>query len=540
MVAVVIIASILSLGSTGTGGSQIALSGQTCNTFTTESLCENAVFQSISATGSDASLPSCTSICCFDQTRAPGKRCFLNSSAQVGSAAALSCDNDGLREPANGESCDGADLGGQTCALQGFFSGPLNCNPNCSFNQSGCNNCGNNQQNPGEACDGTALPSGSNCSSYPYPINQTVNFGSGTVSCSAGCSAVQLGQCSTCGNGSIQSEQNQYTVGGEECDGANLNGKVCADFGFAGGNLNCKPANDPQYPCRFDFSACSGPVPICGNNLREGTEQCDGPDYALTSGVQAGSCTNYGNPLFSGGTLNCSFCQVDTYTCNYHGNNACNSGTTAQFDTDIGASQFFNECKSTALGGACTSNCLCSNSVCDSTFTENSSNCPQDCAPACTETCSTVAPDEAACGSIPVCGGTTTLNCGDCSQNGEYWSCSPSNICQCEVTDICTNPDFFPGWNGHCGGVYDYACTGEQVPCGCSSGFTCDISNNGNCVPVTGCQDECPVPDIQHCQSNAIEDCGNFDADACLEWGNPQNCGSQTCTIDFGVNASCQ
>ncbi len=36
------------------------------------------------------------------------------------------------------EQCDGVDLRGQTCATLGFASGTLDCNPNCSFDVSGC------------------------------------------------------------------------------------------------------------------------------------------------------------------------------------------------------------------------------------------------------------------------------------------------------------------------------------------------------------------------------------------------------------------
>jgi hypothetical protein len=39
-----------------------------------------------------------------------------------------------------GESCDGTDLGGQTCQTQGFSSGTLACNANCTFNTTGCIN----------------------------------------------------------------------------------------------------------------------------------------------------------------------------------------------------------------------------------------------------------------------------------------------------------------------------------------------------------------------------------------------------------------
>jgi len=51
-----------------------------------------------------------------------------------------------------------------------------------------------------------------------------------------------------CGDGVVD--------GMEECDGANLGGESCADFGLAGGQLSC----DGQ--CRFDKSGCGG----CGDN----------------------------------------------------------------------------------------------------------------------------------------------------------------------------------------------------------------------------------------------------------------------------------
>lgn len=37
-----------------------------------------------------------------------------------------------------GESCDGSNLGGATCVTQGFDSGALTCNANCTFNTSSC------------------------------------------------------------------------------------------------------------------------------------------------------------------------------------------------------------------------------------------------------------------------------------------------------------------------------------------------------------------------------------------------------------------
>lgn len=47
------------------------------------------------------------------------------------------CPN-GTRE--GSEQCDGVDLGGQSCQSQGFDSGALGCNSNCTFNTSSCQN----------------------------------------------------------------------------------------------------------------------------------------------------------------------------------------------------------------------------------------------------------------------------------------------------------------------------------------------------------------------------------------------------------------
>ena len=46
-----------------------------------------------------------------------------------------------------------------------------------------------------------------------------------------------------CGNGVIDADL-------EQCEGANLGGKTCADYGFAGGVLRCR--ND----CKADLSDC--------------------------------------------------------------------------------------------------------------------------------------------------------------------------------------------------------------------------------------------------------------------------------------------
>jgi len=45
---------------------------------------------------------------------------------------------DGIVQPANGESCDGDELGGNTCLTQGFSGGDLACLADCEFDTSDC------------------------------------------------------------------------------------------------------------------------------------------------------------------------------------------------------------------------------------------------------------------------------------------------------------------------------------------------------------------------------------------------------------------
>ncbi|MBU0636388.1 hypothetical protein KKE06_05165, partial [Candidatus Micrarchaeota archaeon] len=84
---------------------------------------------------------------------------------------------------------------------------------------------------------------------------------------------------------------NNTKEGLEECDGTDLDSQTCATQGFDEGTLVC--AGD----CTFDTSGCSGFV--CGNDTIEGSEVCDGTD------LDSQTCVLQG---FESGTL---ACQVD-------------------------------------------------------------------------------------------------------------------------------------------------------------------------------------------------------------------------------------
>ncbi|MBU1243328.1 hypothetical protein KKD52_05165, partial [Myxococcota bacterium] len=97
-----------------------------------------------------------------------------------------------------------------------------------------------------------------------------------------------------CGNGVLDP--------GEECDSTNLDEQTCALVvpTRPGGTLACTPT------CTFDTVGCT--APSCGNDAREGTEECDGTDL--------GGETCSDRTGFDGGTLGCTAsCTWDTSAC---------------------------------------------------------------------------------------------------------------------------------------------------------------------------------------------------------------------------------
>jgi hypothetical protein len=148
--------------------------------------------------------------------------------------------------------------------------------------------CGDGVINqPGEACDGADV-GGATCEGF--------GLGAGTVSCTSRCT-FDTSTCSAppaCGDG----VRNQDS---EACDGADLGGATCGDFGFLGGTLRCAP------DCTFDAALCEG-VPFCGDGkINRAEEECDGSDFG------GATCSSLG---LLGGVLQCgSDCRVVTTAC---------------------------------------------------------------------------------------------------------------------------------------------------------------------------------------------------------------------------------
>ncbi len=197
-----------------------------------------------------------------------------------------------------GEQCDGTTIPFTDCSEFGFESGDLSCDASCSVDTTMCINteggfCGDGTIDAGEQCDSDTLGPLTDCISFGYD--------SGALSCTADC----MLDMSVCTGGSSPTECGDEDVGsGEQCDGTNwADVSSCIDFdSFSGGNLFC------DADCMFDTGMCTGGLGAeCGDGILDGSEQCDGDIWAVSS------CSDFG---FSGGTLVCTpICMLDTTGC---------------------------------------------------------------------------------------------------------------------------------------------------------------------------------------------------------------------------------
>ncbi len=239
-------------------------------------------------------------------------------------AAAAECGNN-TKE--TGETCDGTDLDSETCVTQGYDSGDLACQVDCSaFDVSSCVSdavCGDEVQEAPEVCDGDDLDS-ETCVSQ--------GFDSGDLACNVGCSAFDTSSCvsdAVCGDNSKE--------GSEACDGSDLDSETCVTQGYVSGDLAC------ESDCSaFDTSGCTGTGPVCGNNEKEGSEVCDGTDLDTETCVSKG---------YTGGAL---ACEAD-----------CASFVTTN-------------CTGTPTTGECVTNC-CGDRLCEESNDEDYGTCRVDC-----------------------------------------------------------------------------------------------------------------------------------------------------------------
>ena len=356
----------------------------------------------------------------------------------------------------DGEECDGANLGGETCVGLGYSGGDLACLLDCSFNKAVCEDvpCGNGMIDGAEECDGGNLG---------VATCETQGFTGGTLGCSATCT-FNTDSCTACGNGSVDA--------GEECDGSDLNGIDCEMRGFTGGVLAC------DSTCGFDDSACTDAT--CGDGTRAGSEDCDMADL----GGQ--DCMGLG---FFDGALACETdCTFDTSPCHN-----CGNGTIEGSEECDGSEFGSASCMSLGftMGAlACGTDCTidtsgCSSAVCGNGMIDSGEEC-DDANITDDDGCTSCAVDAGwACASAPsmcdpICGNSMI-------HGGE--ECDTANL----DGEDCMSRGFDGGTLG-CSGTCRFdesACT--STTCGngvLDTGEECDDGGTDN---FDGCDSTCQV-----------------------------------------------
>jgi hypothetical protein len=194
--------------------------------------------------------------------------CFAVSAPAIAKPPQSICGN-GIAE--RGEACDGSDIKDAACQTFGFAAGQLACSADCRLDTSACSCgsglCGNAVLDSGEECDQGQL-GGASCESLGHER--------GPLTCGDGC-RFDVGACGSgnCGDGLVD--------GAEECDQGNLDGNSCGTLGFASGTLSCAGG------CKLDVTSCEGSaVPVCGNGITEGLEECDSSNVMCSAGDVCG------------------------------------------------------------------------------------------------------------------------------------------------------------------------------------------------------------------------------------------------------------
>jgi cysteine-rich repeat protein len=155
-------------------------------------------------------------------------------------------------------------------------SGLKKCGKKCVDLTSSAENCGTcgNACDEGRACIDSQCTQCSVAAECPDP-----GFDCQRATCVDGfCGSVQApegtlcfndeGLCDNGGTCIVSICGNDVLEDGEQCDGSSLGGATCESLGFTGGTLAC------DGNCRYNTSNCTIPEG-CGNGIVEGIEQCD-------------------------------------------------------------------------------------------------------------------------------------------------------------------------------------------------------------------------------------------------------------------------
>ncbi|MBS1266907.1 MAG: hypothetical protein MAG795_00876 [Candidatus Woesearchaeota archaeon] len=356
----------------------------------------------------------------------------------------------------------------------------LDCGGSCPACSTEPKVCGDDEVNrPKEDCDGSDLE-GKECSDFD-------DYDEGFVlSCKSDCT-FDFSECQGPGEECGDNVVNQMT---EDCDGSDLKGLNCQDFGYNGGSLSCKD-------CEFDTSSCTSPRnDFCGDgDKNRDIEECDSPDLVSKE------CSDFDDYIL--GDLDCtSDCLFDTTDCSGIDDKKCGDDDVNQI-TEVCDGDDLNNRDCQYFGYAVgTLSCKTS---CEYDFT----------------------------GCV-----TKEVNCND-NDDCESGFCHPAS-------NICMNPSCSDGFeNQHetdvdCGGACSTKCKAGK---GCENDYDCETRY---CNQRTG---KCEGTTTDHCSNNQLDqgkesdiDCG-IDCEPCKTGSiceTSEDCDSGVCEDNECKQATCE
>jgi len=271
-----------------------------------------------------------------------------------------------------------------------------------------------------------------------------------------------LADSTPCGNGTLEGE--------EVCDQDEFGGASCQDEGFSFGALVC--ADDCAS---WDSSGCNNDQPVCGDEILDEGEQCDGSNLAEAS------CESLG---YESGTLACDAvtCQFDTGDCQEGPPETCGNGIV---DPD-------EDCDGFELGGA----------TCQSLgFTSGSLACARTLCRYDRSGCYSIQPDDC---------GNGVLDSGEDCDGADLGDASCASLGYQGGTLACdeTCQLVFSGCLDGCGNGLVEA--GEECDQAVPEGITC--ASLGRSYGILACSPDCLL-DVEQC--GPLEEGDNRQSCAC-------------------------
>jgi len=199
-----------------------------------------------------------------------------NDQCQVDASECVAPTNCGNGQIDDGEQCDGDNFGDATCQslVENSTGGTLACVNCTAIDTAGCElpsaepECGNNQVEDGEECDGTS-----------FKPDASVDCGDGmaldALKCKADCSAIDVeASCKAIPDGCRNGQQDA----GEECDvDADGNVTVFTNEAYCGEGKIATETPVCNAFCKIDRenSCIDAPEDLCGNGILDNGEACD-------------------------------------------------------------------------------------------------------------------------------------------------------------------------------------------------------------------------------------------------------------------------